>query len=193
MLRKRSLLLKIRRFVNNFYKIRNYHIQMRLPVEKITKDFEKMLKNKIEHNLIHAEIREATKEDTEIIINLYDRAWHSTTMPYHPVSKKNYQLINDSDYVFLIAKVDTFECAFAVIYLTGKDKEIGVIALLGVVPEFQHKGLGIIIGMACWDYFKKKRVKELRCKVFFKNKVSYSFIKALGFEEFHEEDGYFFK
>lgn len=109
--------------------------------------------------------------------------------------KKLLKLLINSAYVFLIAKVDNFDCAFAFIYLTGYNKEIGIIELLGVIPELQHKGLDTIIGMACWDYFKIKRVKELRCKVFFNNEISYSFIKALGFEEFHEEEGsrYFFK
>lgn len=63
---------------------------MRLPVEKITKDFEEMLRDKIAHNIIHADIREATKEDADIIINVYKRAWRSTIMHVPIILKKNY-------------------------------------------------------------------------------------------------------
>ncbi len=91
------------------------------------------------------------------------------------------------DYTFLIAKVGADDSAFAIIYLTGREEEIGVIGALGVVPELQRKGLGTILGIACWDYFIKKGVKELRCKVYYDNKVSFSFLNALGFEEFQEE------
>jgi len=38
--------------------------------------------------------------------------------------------------------------------------------------------------MAAWNHFKKKGVKELRCEVFKDNKVSFNFIKSIGFEEF---------
>ena len=59
-----------------------------------------------------------------------------------------------------------------------------MIAGLGVLPRFQRKGLGTVIGMAAWNYFKKKGVKELRCEVYKSNTVSYNFIASLGFEEF---------
>jgi len=62
----------------------------------------------------------------------------------------------------------------------GSDAAAG----LGVIPRFQRKGLGTVIGMAAWNYFKKKGVKELRCEVYKDNIVSYNFIKSIGFEEF---------
>jgi ribosomal protein S18 acetylase RimI-like enzyme len=167
------------------------YIQMRLPVEKITKNFEEKLKNKIEHNILHAEIRKATKEDSDSIINMYNQAWHSTTMPFRPISKKKLvKLFNNPSYNILIAKVGSIDGAFAIIYLMGDKKEIGVIGALGVIPEFHHKGLGTILGMGCWDYFKRKGVSELRCAVHFDNKASYIFIRSLGFEEFRDKDGY---
>ncbi len=190
MSKKKSILLIIKNKILDYFKVREDYIQMRLPVEKITKDFEDLLKNKIDHNILHAEIREATKNDAESIIHLHDRAWHSTPMSHHPISKKKMlELMIDSDFVFLIAKVDSIDSAFAIIYLTGDDKKIGVIGALGVLPELQHKGIGTIIGMASWDYFKGKEVKELRCKVHKDNKDSYSFIDTLGFEEFYPEEG----
>ena len=191
MSRKKSYSLRIRRFINKFMKMPYDYIQMRLPVEKITKNFEEKLKNKIEHNILHAEIRKATKEDSDSIINMYNQAWHSTTMPFLPISKKKLvKLFNNPSYNILIAKVGSIDGAFAIIYLMGDNKEIGVIGALGVIPEFQHKGLGTILGMGCWDYFKRKEVTELRCAVHFDNKASYIFIRSLGFEEFHDKDGY---
>ncbi len=177
--------LRIRKFINNFIKLKRNYIELRLPVENITKEFEDMLRGKIENNILKAEIREATKDDADSLIKLHDKAWHSTTMPYHLMSKKKLlELLKDPEYVFLIANIDSTDGAFAIIYLTGADNKIGVIGALGVIPEFQHKGLGTILGIASWDYFtKSKGVTELRCKVHFDNKVSFSFIKALGFEE----------
>ena len=72
----------------------------------------------------------------------------------------------------------------SILDLEGKDHEFGVIAGLGVLPRFQRKGLGTVIGMAAWNYFKKIGVKELRCEVYKFNTVSYTFITSLGFEEF---------
>ena len=162
-------------------------IQMRLPVSKITKDFENNLKNKIKDSFINAEIRQATGEDINHLIDLHDRAWHSTPMPYRPLTKEKLnEILNDESVIFLIARVEGKDSGFALIYFTSKDNLVGVIAGLGIVPELQRKGLGTILGMASWDLFKKKGVKELRCKVYKDNKASYRFIRGLGFEEYDE-------
>jgi len=100
------------------------------------------------------------------------------------------KIFNNPSYNILIAKVGSIDGPFAIIYLMGDKKEIGVIGALGVVPEFQHKGLMTILGMGCWDYFKRKEVSELRCAVHFDNNASYIFIRSLGFEEFRDKDGY---
>lgn len=163
-------------------------IQMRLPVSNITEEFENNLRDKISHKFIHAEIRQATGEDIEDLISLHDRAWHSTPMPYRPLTKeKIYEILNEESAIFLIAKVEGKDSGFALIYFTSKDNLVGVIAGLGIIPELQRKGLGTILGMASWDLFKKKGVKELRCKVYKDNKVSYNFIRGLGFEEYDSD------
>ena len=167
------------------------YLQMRLPVGKITETFEKRLRDKVAHNVLGAEIREATKEDIDNILNVYDQAWHSTTMPFVAITRKRFlSLLRNSDYNILLAKVDEIDSAFAIIYLTGDNKEIGVIGILAVVPELQQRGLGTILGIAIWDYFIRKGVKELRCRVYFDNKASYTFLRRLGFEEFHEDGKY---
>lgn len=166
------------------------YIQMRLPVKKITPEFEKNLKEKIEHNIIKADVREATKNDIECLIDLHDKAWHSTPMPFRPLKKDSIEkMLQDPNIIFLIANINGEDRGFALIYFTGKGNElnIGVIAGMGIIPEYHRKGIGTILGMATWEYFKKKGVHELRCKVYEENKISYNFIKGLGFEEYEED------
>lgn len=164
------------------------YIQMRLPVSRITPEFEKSLKDKVAHNILRAEIREATMEDIDSLIILHDLAWHSTPMPYRPLDKKRIvQNIDDEDIIFLIAKVEGKDSGFALLYFTGSNKNIGVIAGLGILPQLQNKGLGTMLGLATWNYFKTRGVVELRCKVYIDNKASYNFIKGLKFEEYDDD------
>jgi ribosomal protein S18 acetylase RimI-like enzyme len=157
---------------------------MRLPVETITEDFEALLRNRIEHNMVRAEIRKATLNDIEVLRNIHEQAWRSFRQPFHPISEKLFlRIFSDPDTAFLIARVDSVDGGFVLLDLEGESKEYGVIAGLGIIPEFQRKGLGTVLGIAAWDYFKAKGVKELRCEVHRDNRKSYSFIKWLGFEE----------
>ena len=84
----KSVFSKFNRRINNLFDTHKNYIQLRLSVKKITKEFEEMLKDKIEHNILYAEIRKAIEEDAVSIINLYDQVWHSTTMPFYNLSKK---------------------------------------------------------------------------------------------------------
>jgi len=178
----------VKKTLKNLFIGEQKYIQMRLPVEEITKEFEDNLREKIEHSIIHADIREAGKTDIPSIINLHDKSWHSTPMPYRPPSKEKLtEMMNSKDLIILIATVNSIDSGFIISYFTGNNKEIGVIAGLGILPELQRKGLGTILGMAIWNYFKQKRVKELRCKVYLNNDISYSFIKGLGFKEYKED------
>ena len=163
-------------------------IQMRLLVKDFTPEFEKSLKEKIEYNILQANVREASEEDIDCLIYLHEVAWHSTPMPYRPLKKDSINnLLNDPSIIFLIAKVEGEDSGFALINFTGEKSSIGVIAGMGIIPEFHRKGLGTILGMAAWDYFKKKGVAELRCKVYKDNKIAYDFIKGLRFEEYDDD------
>ena len=186
--RFKSLFSKVYSDIKNTFQKERDFIQMRLPVHNITEEFEYNLKEKIMESNIKTEIREATENDIESLIDLHNRAWHSTPMPYTPLTKERInEILNDESIVFLIAKVEGQDSGFALIYFTTKDKLVGIIAGLGIIPELQRKGLGTVLGIASWDLFKKKGVKELRCKVYKDNKVSYSFIRGLGFEEYDED------
>jgi len=161
------------------------YIQMRLPVEKITEEFEVEIRKKVEKNILRAKIREASKDDLESVAFLHNRSWMTSSTPFSPISHETIKKIFEyPDTKILIAKVYGIDGGFVILDFEGKEKEFGIICGLGVLPRFQRKGLGTVIGMATWDFFKKRGVKELRCEVYKDNIVSYNFIKSLGFEEF---------
>lgn len=163
------------------------YIQMRLPVEKITKEFEVKLTDKIEHNIIQGKIREATKEDLDTLKNIYNRAWLTSNTPFRPITKTDLlTILEHSDTVFFIGKIYGIDAAFVLLDFEGENKEYAVIAALAVIPRFQRRGVGTILGMAAWNYLKEyyHHVKEIRCEVYKDNVVSYAFIKGIGFEEY---------
>lgn len=161
------------------------YIQMRLPVEKITQEFEDSLNNTIEKKIIRAKVREGTKEDLESVMELYNRSWLTSCTPFRPIMFESLKdIYEDPDTVFLIAKVYGVDAGFVILDHEGEHNQYGVIAGLGILPRFQRKGLGTVLGMASWKYFKKQGVKELRCEVYKDNMVSSAFIRGLGFEEY---------
>ena len=159
------------------------YFQMRLPVKKITSEFDRNLRNMANNSVFHAKIRVADLDVIESFMRLHEQAWKSTKMRYKPFSKELLtDLINDQHIVFLLAKVNNIDSGFAIIYFTGENKDAGIITALGVVPELQGKGLGTMLVIEIWDYFKKNGAKELRCRVEKDNMNAYRFIKSLGFE-----------
>jgi len=161
------------------------YIQMRLPVEKITLEYEAKLNDKVEHNILHAKIRESTEDDLEKVMNIYNKAWLTSNTPFSQIFVESLKEIYDfPDTVILIAKAYGIDAGFIILDYEGPNREYGVIAGLGILPRFQRRGLATILGLAGWKYFKEKGVKELRCEVYIDNKASYNFIKLLGFEEY---------
>ncbi|MFX0070335.1 MAG: GNAT family N-acetyltransferase [Candidatus Hermodarchaeota archaeon] len=187
--RIRKLFQNLYTGVRDFFDDHAGYKQMRLPVDKITKEFEDSLIDNIEHKFIHADVRVAKREDIDRIVTLYDKAWHSSPMPIREVGKEKFlKIFDDPHTTFLIAKVDDVDGGFILLDTASDKNQIGIIAGLGILPEYQHQGLGTILGMASWNYFKERGVKELRCEVYKDNKLAYSFIKNLGFEEYHKAD-----
>lgn len=161
------------------------YLQMRLPIQKITPEFERKIKEKVEGNILKAKIREALENDLESVTYLHNRAWMTSNEPFSPLSLDSLRkLFEYPEIKILIAKVYGIDAGFVILDFEGPNNEYGIIAGLGVLTRFQRKGLGTVIGMAAWNYFKKKGIKELRCEVYKDNQVSYNFIKSLGFEEF---------
>ena len=173
--------------VGELYEDGMVYIQMRLPVDKITKEFEDKLKDKIEQNIIKAVIRKAKREDLDSLKNIYNRAWLTSNTPFRPITKTDLLTILEyPDTVFLIAKVYGINAAFVLLDFEGDNKEFAVIAALAVIPRFQRRGLGKILGVYIWNFLKENynNVKEIRAEVYKDNKVSYAFIEGIGFEEY---------
>ncbi|MCK4778997.1 MAG: GNAT family N-acetyltransferase [Candidatus Lokiarchaeota archaeon] len=187
---KRKQKVEVDSAAEELYQDGMVYIQMKLPVEKITNEFENKLKEKIEHNIIQAKIREATKADLDSLKYIYNRAWLTSNTPFRPITKTDLQKILEyPETVFLMAKVYGSDAAFLLLDFEGENKEFAIIAALAVIPRFQRKGLGSVLGMASWQYLKEKypNVKEIRCEVYKDNNVSYSFIKGIGFEEYDKK------
>ncbi|MFX1311205.1 MAG: GNAT family N-acetyltransferase [Promethearchaeota archaeon] len=166
------------------------YYQMRLPLDKITEEFKDKLKNKIEHNIIHAKIREATIKDLDSLKHIYNSAWLTSNTPFRPINKTDLQKILEyPETVILVAKVYGVDVAFVLLDFEGKNKEYAIIAALAVIPRFQRRGVGTILGVNIWSYLKQHydNVKEIRCEVYKDNKVSYAFIKGIGFEEYDKK------
>ncbi len=163
------------------------YVQMKLPVEDITPEFEAKVKAKVRKNFLNAKIREATKDDLPIIMQIHNRAWLTANEPFRPIELDSLERIYMyQETEILIAKVYGQNGGFIILDFEQNGK-IGVIAGLGVLPRFQRKGLGTVLGVAAWNYFKEKNVEELRCEVYIDNKVSYNFIESLGFKEYDKK------
>lgn len=164
------------------------YIQMKLPVTDITAEFEEKLTKKVENNILKAKFREANEEDLLSVKYLYDRSWLTSQTPFSAISISSLKSIwMYPETIILIAKVYGSDAGFAILDFEGENREFGVIAGMGIIPRFQRKGLGTVIGMAAWNYFKNKGVKELLCEVYKGNVVSYQFIKSIGFKEYDKK------
>ncbi len=164
------------------------YIQMKLPVSDITPEFEENLTKKVKSNILRAKIREANEDDLPSVKYLYDRSWLTSQTPFSAISVSSLKSIWEyPETIILIAKVYGSDAGFAILDCEGENQEIGVIAGMGIIPRFQRKGLGTVIGMAAWTHFKSKGVQELRCEVYKGNTVSYQFIKSIGFKEYDKK------
>ncbi|MFX1364269.1 MAG: GNAT family N-acetyltransferase [Promethearchaeota archaeon] len=184
---KKKQKIDVDKSADELYRDGMVYIQMRLPVEKISGEFGEELREHIDHGIIHAKIREATKTDLDTLKYIYNRSWLTSNTPYRPITKTDLQKILEySETVFLIAKVYGTDAGFLLLDFEGENNEFAIIAALGVIPRFQRKGLGSMLGMASWQYLKEKHpnVKEIRCEVYKDNIVSLLFIKGMGFEEY---------
>ncbi|MFX1500881.1 MAG: GNAT family N-acetyltransferase [Promethearchaeota archaeon] len=184
---KKKQKIDVDKSADELYRDGMVYIQMRLPVEKISGEFGAELEENIDHDILHAKIREATKADLDSLKNIYNRSWLTSNTPYRPITKTDLQKILEySETVFLIAKVYGTDAGFLLLDFEGENNEFAIIAALGVIPRFQRKGLGSLLGIASWQYLRENHlnVKEIRCEVYRDNIVSLLFIKGMGFEEY---------
>lgn len=181
---------KIKKLYYNLFINRLSYIPLKLPVEKITDEFEALIRKKVARKVKEYHIREAAEEDIDSVVHLFDAAWHSTSMPYRPLSKKKLidKIVHNPDALILIIDIKSVDCGFILLSFKGENNEIGNIPAIGIIPEYHHRGIGTLLGVASWDYFKTRGVKELRAKVYKDNQKSMNFLKGLGFEEDYEQD-----
>jgi ribosomal protein S18 acetylase RimI-like enzyme len=161
------------------------YIQMKLPIEKITEEMEKQLRESIESHIKKAKIRECKEEDLPHVMQIYNRAWMTTNTPFSPIELEDLKNIYQYPHtVILIANLYGKDVGFIILDFEGDNQQYGVIAGLGVLPQYQRRGLGRAMAIAAWDEFKKRDVEELRCEVYEKNTVAHNFIQTIGFEEY---------
>ena len=160
------------------------YIQMVLPLRKVTKTAENSLKENVERNILRAKIRKINEKDLESLRNIYNKAWLTSHEPFRALTIDDFRsLYNDPNLTILIASVYGIDAGFMILDFEGPEKEYGIIVAMGVIPRFQRRGLGKIMALAAWEFFKKRNVIELRSEVYINNNASYNFLKSLGFED----------
>ena len=189
----RNYFLTLERNPKNLEKLENIeesldlgmkYIQMVLPIKKITKQTENRLKENVENNILRAKIREVNGTDLELLMNIYNKAWLTSHEPYRALTIDDVKdLFNDPDLTIFIARVYGIDAGFMILDFEGPKNEYGIIIAMGVIPRFQRRGLGKIMALTAWDFFKKKNIIELRSEVYIDNFTSYNFLKSLGFED----------
>lgn len=170
--------------IRDLYNIRDDYIEMEMPASKMSPEFVKHLKDKVEkyHGDVH--IREASKEDINIIMDIYEKAWKSSTMPFRISSKEKLKDIYEYHGTkFLIASIKNQDVGFILIDIAGVGDNTGIIVALGILPEFQRKGIGHYLALHAWEYFQKFNVSQFRCEVHVENELAINFIKEFGFKE----------
>lgn len=183
--RVRSLFSNIERNITTLYSEDENYIKLTLPIAKARDLTVGTLKKYTQTHKINVKIREAQEKDIPIINDIYHKSWGASHLPMKDVTEELFlEIFEDPDTRFLIAEMDSQEAGFILVEFNKLNKEIGLISGLGVLPEFQGKGLGKYLALEAWNFFKDKGIKELRCEVFKNNDVAISFIKSLGFEEY---------
>ncbi|QEE16535.2 GNAT family N-acetyltransferase [Promethearchaeum syntrophicum] len=170
------------------YEPKDYvYIQMKLNIENLPKEF---LKELDEFRVSGISIRECDEDCLPIFVKLYNRSFMLGSDPYSPATEEQFRVIlKDETTVVLIGSKSGEDVGFIIIDIFSEnesdERDIGVIAGLGTDPRWQRQGIGRYLGIASWDYFRKKfNLKELRCEVYEKNLPSYNLIKSLHFEEY---------
>ena len=83
-----------------------------------------------------------------------------------------------------IAELEGHACGFIVgrhTYIVERDTEIGEIALLGVHPNYQHKGVAAKLVNALCDLFRSRSILTVLTKLDPRDKVMQAFFKRIGF------------
>ena len=158
--------------------------QMRISIRELTREQEKMYNEVLELNPLKAKTNEASDKDIEVLVNLYNKSWLTSNTPFRNIAAETMMsLYHNPEILILIAKVYGIPAGFIILDFEGEKNHYASILALGILPRFQHRGLGRFLALKAWEYFKQRDIRELRSEVYIDNIVSYKFNQAMGFEE----------
>jgi ribosomal protein S18 acetylase RimI-like enzyme len=158
--------------------------QMRFSIEELTPEQEKKYNEELKLNPLRAKISEATDNDIEALVYLYNKSWLTSNTPFSSITTETLMsLKHNPEIVILFAKVYGIPAGFIILDFEGEKDHYASILALGILPRFQHKGLGRFLGLNAWKYFTQRDIRELRSEVYVNNTISYKFNQAMGFKE----------
>ncbi|MHA1732546.1 MAG: GNAT family N-acetyltransferase [Promethearchaeota archaeon] len=181
--------------------------QMELPREKITPEWEQGIRKRIHP---HVTIELAGLEDVERVTDIHNRAFLTAPDPYAPITESDIRRLilcprtlviigliwgaQDCGFIILnfeehcseeeINRIDTLaRTGIRAKNLPEEEYECAFISGLGVLPQWQRRGVGTTLGIKSWDIVKEYDVERLACEVYEGNAASYNLIVSMGFEE----------
>ena len=124
-------------------------------------------------------------EDANEFILCYNRAFISAPDPYRSLTLEDVHHFKPETTFVAVLYGRIVGFVFLVIEpLIKRGKTLGrqgVIAGVGIDPRYRRKRIAYLLATRAAQYFVENDVMELVCKVYFENKVSYSFIRSFGF------------
>ncbi len=181
--------------------------QMELPAQKMTEEWEENIRKRIHP---HISTLVANLGDVERVTDIHNRAFLTAPDPYAAITPGDVRrLILCPRTVVLIGQIwGSQDCGFIIInfeehcsdteveridklqktgihpkLLPEDSYESAFISGMGVLPQWQRKGVGTTLGIKSWDILKAYGVQKLACEVYEGNKASYNLIVSMGFDE----------
>ncbi|MGQ4891449.1 MAG: GNAT family N-acetyltransferase [Candidatus Njordarchaeia archaeon] len=161
------------------------YIKMSCPVEKVLNKLNIVYKE-IENTDVFKNLkiqRLDVEKNGEDLIYTFNRSLLTGTDPYQPINWEDLEKFpKDTTFIgYLYGR----PVGFITYTIEEEDGErIGVIAGLGVIPEYRRRGVAKSLILKTAEKIKGDLdVKKLVCDVYEKNVASYNLIKKFGFEE----------
>ncbi len=122
--------------------------------------------------------------DVEKFLRVYNRSFISAPDPYRSLTHHDFKHFDpESTFVAILYGQIVGFIFLTVEPLIKNSLEVGkqgVIAGLGVEPRYRRRKIAFLLAARAAEFFSDQSVDELICEVYYKNKVSYSFIQNFG-------------
>ncbi|MCK5343429.1 MAG: GNAT family N-acetyltransferase, partial [Candidatus Heimdallarchaeota archaeon] len=122
--------------------------------------------------------------DVEKFLRVYNRSFISAPDPYRSLTQDDFKHFDpESTFVAILYGQIVGFIFLTVEPLIKNSLEVGkqgVIAGLGVEPRYRRRKIAFLLAARAAEFFSDQSVDELICEVYYKNKVSYSFIQNFG-------------